>query len=93
MKYISYMTKLKANGQEIILLKNDNPIEAFEKLGVGFDCHTGICGICKIKILKGENNLNPKTDTEQDYPLNDKERLACQCQKIKGDIEFKNADF
>ena len=69
-----------------------NPMDAFEKVGVNFDCHTGICGVCKIKVKSGMKNINPKTDSEMDFPLDSDERLACQCQKIKGDITIENAD-
>lgn len=68
-----------------------NPLTAFEKLGIQFSCHTGICGICKIKVKKGMENINKKSESEEDFPLDDNERLACQCNKIKGDIEIKNA--
>lgn len=69
----------------------ENPIEAFEKLGINFDCKGGTCGLCRIKVLKGMENINPKTEAEENFPLEENERLSCQCHKITGDIEIKNA--
>ncbi|PIO01426.1 ferredoxin, partial [Candidatus Pacearchaeota archaeon CG09_land_8_20_14_0_10_30_9] len=51
-------------------------------------CCGGICGTCKIKVLKGIENINPKTEEEMEFQLEKNERLACQCHKIKGDIEI-----
>jgi ferredoxin len=90
MKFISYMVLIKLGKNKIEIKGNSNIESAFEQLDIPFSCHTGICGICKIKIKKGEKNINPKTDSELDYPLEENERLACQCNKIKGDIEIEN---
>lgn len=53
-----------------------------------FGCCEGRCGTCAIKIVKGEENLSPKTKQEQET-LNqlhlDAHRLACQC-ALKGDV-------
>jgi len=91
MKYTSYMAEIIFEGKTIEVGKN--PIESFEKLGINFDCQGGTCGICKIKVLRGMENINPKTESEENFPLEDNERLSCQCNKITGDIEIKNAEW
>ena len=49
----------------------------------------GKCTTCKVIVLQGEENLEPKTQAELRYEsqglLADGERLACQL-KIAGDI-------
>lgn len=56
-----------------------------------FGCRQGNCGTCTIKILKGEENLSPKTKEEvatlQRLGLSSHHRLACQC-ALMGDIEI-----
>lgn len=52
----------------------------------------GKCSTCRIRILEGANNLNPKTNLEKE--MSDKRRwdpsirLACQCY-VKGDIKIQ----
>jgi len=95
MKYISYvyMVKIKLDKKSVDLSLDENPIDKFQELGINFSCSSGICGICKIKVKKGMKNINHKTEEEGVFPLGENERLACQCQKIKGDIEIDNPDF
>jgi len=49
----------------------------------------GRCTTCTVQILRGSENLEPKTKVERNYEaqelLKSNERLACQV-KIKGDI-------
>jgi len=59
-----------------------------EILPIVFGCRIGQCGICKIKILKGLENINKKTKAEKSFTDESNERLACQC-LIKGDIEIE----
>lgn len=86
-------TKIKTEDMEEEIESNENPKTTFENLGVSFSCSNGVCGTCKIKITKGMENINEKTEEEEDYPLQESERLACQCQKLTGDIEFENVGF
>ena len=80
------MSKIKLNGKETEIFENENPYSKFEELGVNFSCFNGICGTCKMKVKKGMENINPKTEEEGEFPLAEDERLACQCHKLKGDI-------
>src|ERR1700722_20156816 len=53
-----------------------------------FGCCIGRCGTCAIKIVKGEENLSPKTKLEKETLSQlhlDSHRLACQC-ALKGDV-------
>ena len=81
------MPKITLNGKEIEVPKGENPYSKFEELGVDFSCFNGICGTCKMKVLKGMENINSKTEMEEEFPLDDDERLACQCHELKGDVE------
>ena len=85
--------KLKSEGMEEEIVPSQNPRTAFENLGVAFSCSSGVCGTCKIKVNEGLENINEKTEEEEDYPLRESERLACQCDRISGDIEFENRGF
>ena len=85
--------KLKSEGMEEKIVDGQNPRTSFENLGIAFSCSSGVCGTCKIKINEGNENINEKTEEEEDYPLREDERLACQCEKISGDIEFENRGF
>ena len=57
---------------------------------VGNSCGgTGICRRCKVIVLDGAESLTPRTwieeQSEDDAPLQDAERLACQATP-KGDV-------
>ncbi|MCR4327715.1 MAG: (2Fe-2S)-binding protein [Nanoarchaeota archaeon] len=87
------MPKIILNEKEIDFEEDINPYLEFEKLGVDFSCHNGVCGTCKIKVLKGMENINPKTEMEEEFPLDEDERLACQCHKLKGNVEAKYEEW
>ncbi|RNM05163.1 2Fe-2S iron-sulfur cluster-binding protein [Dickeya undicola] len=55
-----------------------------------FGCKTGNCGICRVKILSGMENITSRTSKEKRLfkalEIEDPDiRLACQC-KITGDV-------
>ena len=57
-----------------------------------FGCKTGNCGLCRVKILSGMNNVTGKTSKEKRLfkalGIEDQSiRLACQC-KICGDVSL-----
>ncbi|PJE81891.1 ferredoxin [Candidatus Pacearchaeota archaeon CG10_big_fil_rev_8_21_14_0_10_32_42] len=83
------MPKIKFNDKEAEVPEDANPYETFEKLGIDFSCHNGICGTCKMKVKEGMENINSKTEMEEEFPLSENERLACQCHKLKGDIKIE----
>lgn len=84
------MATIKFKGNEYYLKDGSIISGICEKIGVPFACHQGTCGICEIKILDGEQNLNSLTDNEKILEMSRKKRLACQCNISKGivDIDF-----
>jgi len=53
---------------------------------VPFSCRIGTCGICKIEVLEGLENLSKKTKDEKLFTAKNNERLACQvevCGEVK----------
>ncbi len=87
------MPEMSLNGKKEEFSIDEHPSSKFENLGVEFNCHNGMCGTCKIKIKKGTENISERTEEENDFPLDENERLACQCHRIKGDIEIENAKW
>jgi ferredoxin len=65
--------------------------EYYENLPIKFGCRHGDCGVCRIKIIEGQENLT-RMGPQEKKTLDLKQipegwRLACQC-AIKGDITF-----
>lgn len=62
----------------------------FEQDTLAFGCCSAACGTCAMEVLNGMENLNPKSEEENDVLDNIDEnghnrRLACQC-TLTGDI-------
>ncbi|HOW36197.1 MAG TPA: 2Fe-2S iron-sulfur cluster-binding protein [Candidatus Omnitrophota bacterium] len=75
-------------GNETHEITDGIPIaETCAKAGVPFNCNTGVCGSCLIKIVKGAENLSDLTPEEKTLGLDRYNRLACQCAIIKGVVE------
>ena len=69
--------------------------EAGAKLAAGIDTACvgkGTCGLCRVKIIAGAENLNPFTDEERKHLGNvyhlTKVRLSCRC-KVAGDVAIE----
>jgi ferredoxin len=63
-----------------------------EEAGVHFACGQGYCGTCIVQVISGEENLSPPTQKELDFLGDDgvkKERMACQCRILKGQVKIK----
>lgn len=63
------------------------------KVAINTSCGgLGTCGTCRVFILEGEENLNPRNAIEdemaKDRDLATHERLSCQCE-ISGDIRIR----
>jgi ferredoxin len=64
--------------------KNNNLLIYLEEQGmpVKFGCLMGVCGICKLKVLKGQENIVMSND--HIIELKKDEILLC-CSKLNGD--------
>ncbi len=69
--------------------------EAGAKIAAGIDTACvgkGTCGLCRVKIIAGAENLNPFTDEEKKHLGNvyhlTKVRLSCRC-KVSGDVAIE----
>ncbi len=78
----------KKTGKELEIIDGNSIREACEKLGVPFGCQEGICGLCAINILEGEENLSELTEEEKVLSRDKKHRLACQCKIKKGKVKI-----
>ena len=59
-----------------------------KRIPISYGCRIGDCGLCKITILTGLQNVSKKNTAEEASTESEDERLACQC-TIFGDIEIK----
>ena len=63
---------------------------------ITFGCRSGKCGICAIKITRGEENASPRNDEENELLdlLGETDalvRLACQC-VIFGNVDLETVE-
>jgi len=72
---------------------NENVFKAAKRVGVAIPtaCNgAGICGLCRIQIIDGEDCLNNQTKTEISHLGNvyhiNKKRLSCQSKFTKDGI-------
>lgn len=76
------------SGKSVHLQPDETVLEAAERCGVDIDysCRVGSCGVCTVKLLKGEVSM----DVEDGLEPEDREAglvLACQA-KSTGDVEI-----
>jgi ferredoxin len=81
------MAKLVFKGKEI-KVSDGSSLSIMSSHGVIFGCNSGMCGVCKCKVLKGMENLTPLTENEELHSLEKDERLLCQCKIKKGTVEI-----
>ena len=79
------MAKLIIFDKEYDVPDGDLIAEACMDAGVSFNCNSGICGSCLVKVVEGAENLGELTEEEKDLDLDENNRLACVC-VIKGGI-------
>jgi ferredoxin len=80
------MAKIKKGDKEVSVNDGDMITKACEELGVLFSCYEGECGVCKVKVTQGAENLSEMTDAEKNHHMEAGERLACQCKVKSGDV-------
>ena len=83
------MATINLDGKKIEIGDNKAIKDACEKLEVPFGCRVGICGVCKITILEGMENLSELTNEEKDKNLDNNQRLACQVKIKQGVVKIK----
>ena len=80
---------LKNSDTEVTVENNTPIIDAAESLGVNFGCQNGTCGTCLTIIFDGGSNLNTQTPSEEQFGLDDNERLLCQCEIKDGEVTIE----
>ena len=60
--------------------------DAAESLGILFGCKKGDCGTCLSVVEDGMENLSNLSQKEEDFGLEENERLICQCKILKGAV-------
>ena len=74
-------------------LEDGSPLtDPCEEAGVHFACGQGYCGTCILRLESGGENLSPPTQKELDFLGEEgckKERMACQCKILKGEVKVK----
>jgi ferredoxin len=83
------MATIKTENKEVNVNDGDSIIKACEELGVPFDCKVGACGVCKIDVVEGFDNLTPLTEEEKIMGMEGQGRLACQCKIKQGIVKIK----
>ena len=70
-------------------------LAAQQKTPLEFDCRKADCGICVIRVLKGQEHLADATLQEKEFlramHAEENERLACQC-RLFGDVAIEVED-
>ncbi|HLC85327.1 MAG TPA: 2Fe-2S iron-sulfur cluster-binding protein [Candidatus Nanoarchaeia archaeon] len=82
------MAILIHKGKTIEVPAGSSIIKAAEAVGVIFGCKEGLCEVCKVKIVSGEENLNEPTQNEHEMMVEKPFRLTCQCEINKGTVEI-----
>ena len=88
--------KLLPGGKEAELEGQINLLKALKIIGsdIKHSCGgSGECGDCKLRVLKGGDNLSPVTDSESkafsESELEKGYRLACQTRLLQGEVEAR----
>lgn len=68
-------------------------LDGYSATNIIYGCYSGRCGICRVEVIEGLENLGPWNDLE-DFMLGGSdapqtERLACQCIP-KGPVKLKS---
>lgn len=74
---------LAGKEHKVEIPKGENLLDGVNEKGVDvkWDCKNGVCDTCKIRVLKGMENLTPPTDAEENMLgelLGKGYRLCCQ---------------
>ena len=69
------------NITELAIDTSKTVLEMLEEAGIDypFSCMAGACSVCKIKVNKNKEKLDPDKFGETLIPLEDNECLSCIC--------------
>jgi len=82
------MAKLFINDIEHEVPDGENISHVCESAGVPFNCNTGICGSCQVKVVEGAKNLSELTAEEMDLGCDKENRLSCKCVITSGVVKI-----
>ena len=57
--------------------------------GVPFNCNSGECGTCLVKVLEGADNMGELTDEEVNLGMDKDNRLSCVSKVKSGIVKLK----
>ncbi len=83
------MAKVILEGQEREVKDGECIKDVLEDMGVLIACADGACGVCKVEVEEGMENLNEMNEKEKEMGCENKERLGCQAKILKGEIKVK----
>ncbi|MAF51279.1 MAG: ferredoxin [Nanoarchaeota archaeon] len=83
------MAKVEVDGKSLEVKDGEHIKDAIEELGVIIACADGTCGVCRVKIEEGMENLNEINEAEKGMECEEGERLGCQCKILKGEVKVK----
>ena len=83
------MATLILNDDEIEVEEGVNIVDAIEEAGVPIGCSNGVCGTCEVEIIEGMENLNERTEEEEDLGMEGNKRLGCQCVVKQGQVKME----
>lgn len=82
------MAKIVYEGDERTLPDGSDLIAACEEMNYPFGCQDGKCGTCVCTVVSGNDNLESLSEKEQDFGLEEGERLVCQLVIKEGTVEI-----
>lgn len=86
--------EIELDGQAYSLAQGESlfALDGVGSFGVVFGCYSGRCGICRVRVLAGAENLSPRNEMEAMLLSADdgeEVRLACQCE-VHGSAAFSS---
>ena len=83
------MARLEINGKLIEVANGENIMTACQVQGLPCGCYRGACGICKVEILEGTENLYFINKEKELLGITRPPWLACQYKIKQGLVKIK----
>lgn len=92
---ITIVATVAGKKHEVKMGKGENLLDGCidAKTGIKFQCKSGVCDTCKVKVISGTENLPPIQDSEREQLgdlVNQGYRLSCQI-GASGPVEIEQA--